>query len=1328
MQDARPRLAQLVCGWAPARLGVIAAQLAANNAKPAKTFPAYDRYSAYFEPLLLAELAAELLAAAEASESPSSKASSVAAAKAARRLVSVTRAVRSREGDGALVDVIPSGPRSTASPLPVHDGTVVALWDASDSPKGRGIPDSAVMAVVRHPLTRRGGARLYLQFWPGAGTADTDDPEEGEESEASQKDAATPGVPDSRNWALLPLTSMVTMRREHEALLAIKNSPLLSAVLSPSISAPGGAAAITNPELHQQTLSYSGRITRACGLNESQARAVTAAAASSNGFTIVQGPPGTGKTRTILAMLNVIHVDQYQRYYNGVLESVEPPPKPSITTGESAGVENTEQPKLVAGRRLSATFLGGMMGAMDRTLAHKFEGQIGSGGSRELGYSGGGRPKRPRLLVCAPSNAAVDEILTRLITNKFVDGGGNLYSPEIARVGAGDKVSSAARPLTAEGQAEAFLDQFSAGAGDTSKEKARSASNAESQARQRAYLGNWQRMCNSLLTRLERTRKDVENRPAVVALHEELERLYRDLRRLRIAAGGSVESPLSREVRLRKLARTYVEDAQIVFSTLSGAASSILTKAEDDGAGNPGALFDTVIMDEGSQATEPSSLIPLTLGATRCLLVGDPQQLPATVLTSGNAGVAYGQSLLDRLCRCGLNALLLDTQYRMHPAISSFPRRYFYEGRLKDDASVQDEHRSKPYHTDALKPRLGPYAFLDVVEGQERRGGAGEDASIFNPHEAELAVTLYKKLKKDYSADGVFSEKGKTPGSPFGFGVVTPYKRQLRELRQAFDRAGIPFGDVEIDTVDSYQGREKDVIIFSCVRTGERRGIGFVRDVRRMNVGLTRARSSLIVLGSASALTNGSEDWAELVSDADSRGCLVRISRVSRALVVGSDDASPSKQNENVKSVAEAALPVELNGKASLSAAGTPAVRSSRGQRGGARKGKRKRGLENAPAAEETAGWRSESRPEPGHASAVTAVANGSGPTGVRSSAVNGGDVWGFVRGMLQRLPENFFALRGFPNVNSEALTHVLVDYVTKGGILDEDAVLAAAACQSGQQHGQHANVVTGGGDVGNMGDGMNGGMGFGPQGMLQLGGMQGQSGSFVAPGGLGNGLQVSNGGPQMNFGQVNPFQSGIFPQVPGVYRDVSAQGMALSFAPMLPPGMQAGMGMGMAMNGGTAFGDLATSMAMGMGMGNGMHMSNGGQQANFPQGTPFQNGAYIQGPGAGTVEAGYETNEAVHGYEDYSGFPGEGDDVIDTSRVAVRGRGRGRGRGGRGGSTRGGRGGSTRGGRGGRGGGSYSQRGGGAQSRGRGVTKPKRGGRTDTQAEKKASGWEAMF
>lgn len=136
-----------------------------------------------------------------------------------------------------------------------------------------------------------------------------------------------------------------------------------------------------------------------------------------------------------------------------------------------------------------------------------------------------------------------------------------------------------------------------------------------------------------------------------------------------------------------------------------------------------------------------------------------------------------------------------------------------------------------------------------------------------------MAVKFYKKIKVDYSNDFIFSSEGKKPDSSKGFGVIMPYKSQLQVLRQAFDRAGVSTGEIEIDTIDAFQGHENGENIFSCVRSSVTTGISFVRDVRHINVVPTRARSSVIVLGIAQTLSEGSKDRAAFVEDAYSHGC-----------------------------------------------------------------------------------------------------------------------------------------------------------------------------------------------------------------------------------------------------------------------------------------------------------------------------------------------------------------------------------------------------------------------------------------------------------------------
>jgi senataxin len=201
------------------------------------------------------------------------------------------------------------------------------------------------------------------------------------------------------------------------------------------------------------------------------------------------------------------------------------------------------------------------------------------------------------------------------------------------------------------------------------------------------------------------------------------------------------------------------------------------------------------------------------------------------------------------------NVHLLDTQYRMHPEISVFPSDTFYDSRLLDGPGMA-KLRDRPWHA---APLLGPYRFFDV-QGQHQAAPKGH--SLINLAEIDVAIQLYERLMADF---GSYDLKAK-------IGIITPYKSQLAELKTRFSRRyGQTILDlVEFNTTDAFQGRESEVIIFSCVRASPSGNIGFLQDIRRMNVGLTRAKSSLWVLGNSDSLMRG-EFWAKLIDDAKRR-------------------------------------------------------------------------------------------------------------------------------------------------------------------------------------------------------------------------------------------------------------------------------------------------------------------------------------------------------------------------------------------------------------------------------------------------------------------------
>lgn len=245
------------------------------------------------------------------------------------------------------------------------------------------------------------------------------------------------------------------------------------------------------------------------------------------------------------------------------------------------------------------------------------------------------------------------------------------------------------------------------------------------------------------------------------------------------------------------------------------------------------------------------------------ILVGDPQQLPATVFVSGDRARLYERSLFERLQQAGQPVVMLTTQYRMHSAIRTFPSRFFYNDALVDSERVLGDEWNLPYHTSR---RFQPYLFYDLRSRETKRG-----RSLRNRTEAEFVVQLLTEL--------LLSFGNLKPPPLTSCAVITPYREQLQEVSELLavrSRSDVRFAalqGVEVSTVDGFQGREKDIIVYSCVRAGSGR-IGFVKDVRRMNVAITRARYALWVVGDALTLRS-SPAWRALIEDARLRKCFV---------------------------------------------------------------------------------------------------------------------------------------------------------------------------------------------------------------------------------------------------------------------------------------------------------------------------------------------------------------------------------------------------------------------------------------------------------------------
>lgn len=354
---------------------------------------------------------------------------------------------------------------------------------------------------------------------------------------------------------------------------------------------------------------------------------------------------------------------------------------------------------------------------------------------------------------------------------------------------------------------------------------------------------------NEIRDRLEQCRSKAQPVP------EELEREFDLLKRKKAQLSSAIDNARDKnhaaarnaELTRRKIQQEIIDGAHVICATLSGSGHEMFQSLSIE--------FETVIIDEAAQSIELSALIPLKYGCSKCILVGDPKQLPPTVLSKEASRFQYEQSLFVRMQSNHPNDVhLLDTQYRMHPEISRYPSSAFYDGRLQDGPDMA-KLRKRPWHAGAL---LGPYRFFDV---QGMHASAAKGHSLVNMAELKVAMRLYERLTTDYKT---YDFSGK-------IGIITPYKGQLRELKNKFSAkyGNSIFTAVEFNTTDAFQGRECEIIIFSCVRASNR-GIGFLSDIRRMNVGLTRAKSSLWVLGNSQSLKQG-EFWKGLIDDARGR-------------------------------------------------------------------------------------------------------------------------------------------------------------------------------------------------------------------------------------------------------------------------------------------------------------------------------------------------------------------------------------------------------------------------------------------------------------------------
>ena len=276
-----------------------------------------------------------------------------------------------------------------------------------------------------------------------------------------------------------------------------------------------------------------------------------------------------------------------------------------------------------------------------------------------------------------------------------------------------------------------------------------------------------------------------------------------------------------------------VTKAQVITATLVGANHYTVRNLK----------YETIVIDEAGQALEPACWIPI-LKAQKVVLAGDHCQLPPTIKSNEAARGGLATTLLEKCVSLHPEAVtLLEVQYRMNEEIMTYSSQVFYENRLKAHTSV-----AKRFLNEDDKPLL----FIDTAGCgfEEKLDGT----SSTNPEEAALLFKhlneLVERLKPDF-----------TPENFPSIAIISPYKQQISILKEQFEHSPelqIYKNSIAVNTIDSFQGQERDIVYISLVRSNDKGEIGFLADIRRMNVAMTRARKKLVVVGDSATLAQHS--------------------------------------------------------------------------------------------------------------------------------------------------------------------------------------------------------------------------------------------------------------------------------------------------------------------------------------------------------------------------------------------------------------------------------------------------------------------------------------
>jgi superfamily I DNA and/or RNA helicase len=283
---------------------------------------------------------------------------------------------------------------------------------------------------------------------------------------------------------------------------------------------------------------------------------------------------------------------------------------------------------------------------------------------------------------------------------------------------------------------------------------------------------------------------------------------------------------------------------QVITATLVGSVNKFIRHRR----------FSTVFIDEAAQALEPACWIPISK-SERVILAGDHCQLPPTIKSYEAAQAGLSETLFEKLIKTQTVAVMLETQYRMHEQIMGFSNQIFYQNRLSAAEKVKEwtliSHLNDSKNANSLD-YLQTLEFIDTAGCSFDEQFHPETQSRFNPEENNLVIKHLTNLLQQlsYTYPSVIAEN-------LSIGIISPYSAQVSFLKEnllAHPDLSEYKNLLQINSIDGFQGQERDIIYISLVRSNEKGQIGFLADTRRMNVALTRARKKLVVIGDSATL------------------------------------------------------------------------------------------------------------------------------------------------------------------------------------------------------------------------------------------------------------------------------------------------------------------------------------------------------------------------------------------------------------------------------------------------------------------------------------------